>query len=145
MGNWKTWLLVIAAFLLIRQCGGCGGSDGLDLSKTNKLVLEPYNGCDFSELTLILYADGTFHAEGVWADTGKSFSQDYGSKWEYKSRSFHDTVYEGIDFSIEYGLAKNGYTYTYQSYGISPNLELIYYSATSPENRARPEGKFRKK
>ena len=59
MENWKTWLFVIAAFLLIRQGGGCGGSDGLDLSKTNKLVLEPYkgSGCNFSELTLTLYAD----------------------------------------------------------------------------------------
>lgn len=142
MGNWKTWLFVIVVFLLIRQCGGCGGSDKLDLTKTNTLVLEPYDGCDLLELTLVLYADGTLHAEGVFGN-GEPFSQDYGIRWEYQKRSFHDAVYEGINFTIIGGLAKDGYTNVHRPYGISPNLELLRPSATDPE--ARPIGKFRKK
>lgn len=64
MGNWKIWIFVIAAFFLIRQCGGCGGNDDAQDGESSE-----YEQTSKTPKLLNSVADAPFWIQGKWVCT----------------------------------------------------------------------------
>lgn len=93
MKNWKTWLFVIALFLMIRQCGGCVGCS----SSKDRMIEEAYKAGKNNALNypgVFYYATPSDDCERHFIDTWgypeteedlelyKEYKEEYYRGWE---------------------------------------------------------------
>ena len=137
MKGYAKWIIAIIALVWgFKSCMNCGGNNGkMDLTRTNTLVLQPYDGCNYRSMTVTLYSDGTGHVEGTYPN-GESFVND--GSWTLVTGSYHDQEQKTINFEIDRDF-----------YGcIMPNFDFYGGGADCAASIAQkkertPEGKMR--